>query len=79
MHFLYGVRPGSPARLVATFDTEAQLKAYLLWATLSRQEGVCQFEKGSALAGYHQATQSSQPLTNDDPAAVDHNPTPSML
>ena len=77
--FLYGLRPGSPPRLVATFDSEEQLKAYLRWATLSRRDGVSQFEKGSSLAGYHEAAQSSQPLTNDDPDSVEHNPTPSML
>jgi hypothetical protein len=79
MHFLYGLRPGFPAKLVATFDREEQSKAYLLWATLSRRDGAFQFEKGSALAGYHDAAQSSQPLTNEDPETVDHNPTPSML
>ena len=47
MHYLYGLRTGSPARLVATFDSEEQLKAYLRWATVSRHDGVCQFEKGS--------------------------------
>ena len=79
MHYLYGMRSGSPPRLVATFDTEEQLRAYLRWATVSRRDGVCQFEKGSVLAGYHEATQSNQPLTNDDPGSVEHNPTPSML
>jgi len=79
MHYLYGLRAGSPARLVATFDSEGQLKAYLRWATVSRRGGVCQFEKGSSLAGYQKATESNQPLTNDDARAVEHNPTPSML
>ena len=79
MHYLYGMRSGSPPRLVATFDTEEQLKAYLRWATVSRRDEVCQFEKGSALAGYHVAAQSNQPLTNDDPGSIEHNPTPNML
>jgi hypothetical protein len=79
MYYLYGSRPGIPKRLVATFDSEAQLSAYVRWATLSEHEGVRQFEKGSSLAGYREYSFSSNPLANDDPATVDHNPSPSML
>ncbi len=52
---------------------------YVRWATLSERDGVFQFEKGSALAGYHQYTSSSQSRTDEDASAADHNPTPSML
>jgi quercetin dioxygenase-like cupin family protein len=31
------------------------------------------------LAGYHQYSYSADPITNDDAATVDHNPSPSML
>jgi hypothetical protein len=79
MYYLYGSRPGTSGKLVATFDSEEQLLAYVRWATLSEREGVRQFEKGSALAGYHGSRYSSEPDTNDDAATVDHNPTPSML
>ncbi len=79
MYYLYGSRPGTSKRLVATFDSEAQLLAYVRWATLSEHGGVRQFEKGSSLAGYHAHSYSSEPLTDDDPTTVNHNPTPSML
>jgi hypothetical protein len=79
MYYLYGSRPGISKRLVATFDSEAQLLAYVRWATLAVHDDVRQFEKGSSLAGYHGYSYSSEPLTDDNAAAVDHNPTPSML
>jgi hypothetical protein len=68
-----------PRRLVATFDSEQQLTAYVRCATLSEHDGVRKFENGSSLAGYQGYSHASEPLTNDDAAAVDHNPSPSML
>jgi len=41
--------------------------------------GTTEFEKGSSLAGYHQYSYSCEPLTDEDAAVVDHNPSPSML
>jgi hypothetical protein len=79
VHYLYASKAGSPSKLVATFDTDEQLRAYVRWATLSERDGVFQFEKGSALAGYHQYSSASRPRTDEDASAVDHNPTPSML
>jgi hypothetical protein len=79
MYYLYGSRHGTPKRLVATFDSEAQLLAYVHWATLFEHDGLRQFEKGSSLAGYHGYSYAGEPLTNDDAATVDHNPSPSML
>ena len=79
MYYLYGSRPGAPTRLVATFDSEEQLLAYVRWATLSERAGVHQFEKGSSLAGYHGYSYSSELRTNDDAATVDYNPSPNML
>jgi hypothetical protein len=79
MHYLYGFKTGAPRKLVATFDSQEQLLAYVRWATLSERNGVRQFEKGSALASCHQFDSSSKPLTEEDASAVDHNPTPSML
>lgn len=79
MYYLYGTRPDLPTRLVSTFDTEPQLLAYVRWATLSGQGEALQFEKGSALASYHGWRHSPEPLTDDDPEQVDHNPSPSML
>jgi hypothetical protein len=79
MHYLYGSKPGVARKLVATFDSEQQLLAYVRWATLSEKAGVCKFEQGSSLASYQGWSQSDTPLTGDDPAAADHNPSPSML
>ena len=79
MYYLYGSKPGVSRRLVATFDSEQQLLAYVRWATLSQQGDVCKFEQGSSLAGYRRWSHSSQPLTEEDPTAPEHNPSPSML
>ena len=79
MHYLYGSRPSMPGRLVATFDSEQQLTAYVRWATLSEHDGVRKFEKGSSLAGYQGYSHTDEPLTDEDAATVDHNPSPSML
>lgn len=79
MHYLYGSKRDVPRKLVATFDGEQQMLAYVRWATLSEHDGVFKFEQGSSLAGYQRWSHAPQPLTDDDPAAVDHNPTPSML
>lgn len=79
MHYLYGSKPGVSKRLVATFDSDQQLRAYARWATLSEKEGVSKFEQGSALVGYQGWSASDKPLTDDDETEVVHNPTPSML
>jgi len=79
MHYLYGSKRGVPRKLVATFDGEQHLLAYVRWATLSEQGGGFKFEQGSSLAGYQGWSHSAQPLTDDDPAAVEHNPSPNML
>jgi hypothetical protein len=79
MHYLYGSKPAVPRKLVATFTSEQQLLSYVRWATLSEHEGICKFEQGSALAGYASWESSTEPLTGEDVAAVDHNPSPSML
>ena len=80
MHYLYGSKKNIPRRLVATFGSEQQLRAYVNWATLQdlgNQRG--KFEQGSALAGYESWEYSVEPLTDDDAREVLHNPTPSML
>lgn len=80
MHFLYASKAGTPRVLVATFDTEEQLLAYVGWATLKKNpDGSSKFEQGSALAGYRTWESSAQPLSDEDPSGVDHNPSPSML
>jgi hypothetical protein len=80
MHYLYGSKPGVERRLVATFSSGQQLLAYVRWATLEQTgERSGKFEQGSALAGYTRWETSAEPLTDEDDAAVDHNPTPSML
>jgi hypothetical protein len=80
MHYLYGSKRGLPRRLVATFSSEAQLLAYVRWATLQDlgdRRG--KFEQGSALASYDAWERSAEPLTDEDAESVEHNPTPSML
>jgi len=80
MHYLYGSKQGVARRLVATFSSEQQLRAYVRWATLQEtgpRSG--KFEQGSALAGYHSWEESTEPLTDEEKASVVHNPTPSML
>ncbi len=79
MHYLYGSKRDVPRKLVATFDSEQQLLAYVNWATLSAQDGIHKFEQGSSLSGYQGWSRSPEPLTDDEPDAVDHNPSPSML
>jgi hypothetical protein len=80
MRYLYGLKKEGPRRLVATFSSEQQLRAYVRWATLQElgpQAG--KFEQGSALVGYHAWEESAAPLTDEDKTSVVHNPTPSML
>jgi hypothetical protein len=80
MYYLYGSKPSVRRKLVATFGSEQQLLAYAGWATLkTNADGTAKFEQGSALASYDRWEKSDAPLTEDDPAAVVHNPTPSML
>jgi hypothetical protein len=80
MHYLYGSKRNVSRRLVATFGSEAQLLAYVRWATLQDfGDHRGKFEQGSSLASYEAWEHSDHPLTEDDPEAVDHNPTPSML
>ena len=80
MFYLYGSKRDVERRLVATFSSEQQLLAYARWATLEKTgERSGKFEQGSVLAGYNRWEPSPEPLTDEDAAAVDHNPTPSML
>lgn len=80
MHHLYGSKKGVARRLVATFGSEQQLLAYVRWSTLKGLGGRRgKFEQGSALAGYDSWEHSSEPLTDEEPTTVVHNPTPSML
>ena len=80
MHYLYGSKARVRRRLVATFGSDAQLSAYVRWATLQELgERHGKFEQGSALASYDAWEQSKEPLTDEDETAVLHNPTPSML
>lgn len=80
MHYLYASKKGVDRRLVATFGSEQQLLAYVNWATLkSLGERRGKFEQGSALASFQAWENSTEPLTDEDPEQVVHNPTPSML
>jgi hypothetical protein len=80
MHYLYGLKPSASRRLVETFDTQAQLLAYVGWATLKvNPDGTRAFEQGRPLVGYNRFEFSAKPSTVDDETTVVHNPTPSML
>ncbi len=80
MHYLYGSKRNVPRRLVATFGSEQQLLAYVRWATLQDLgERRGKFEQGSSLAGYEAWESATEPLSDEDATAVNHNPTPSML
>ena len=79
MYYLYGAKANGPKKLVATFDSEQQLLAYVHWATLSEKDGVFKFEQGSSLVGAQAWSYAAEHETEDDAQAVDHNPSPSML
>jgi hypothetical protein len=80
MHYLYGSKRGGDKTLVATFDSEQQLLAYVRWATLHENpDGTRKFEQGSPLVGYDRWEQSSTASAAEQSADVPHNPTPSML
>ena len=92
MNLLFGSKkmPQSPGErteptLVATFDTEEQLKAYVQWATLRKlSEGAHDFEQGSALAGYrywYSEERADEVALVEVPSMdeVVHNPSPNML
>jgi redox-regulated HSP33 family molecular chaperone len=80
MHYLYGSKSSGSLRLVATFDSDQQLRAYVRWATLkSDGERHGKFEQGSVLATSDAWESADHPLSDEEADAVDHNPTPSML
>jgi hypothetical protein len=80
VHYLYASKSGVSRKLVATFDSEPQLLAYVGWATLkTNADGTAKFEQGSALAGYQRWEKSDTPLTGEDAAKALHNPSPNML
>ena len=80
MRYLYGSKKGIDRKLVATFDSEQQLLAYVRWATLTTSgDQAGKFEQGSALASYSSWEQSAEALPDDDDDDVMHNPSPSML
>lgn len=80
MYYLYGLKSTARPKLVATFDSDAQLLSYISWATLRiNPDATRAFEQGTPLVGYNRFDAASHPLTDDDEASVVHNPTPSML
>jgi hypothetical protein len=80
MVYLYGVKPSGDQSLVASFDTEEQLLAYVRWATLKRNDdGSFKFEQGSPLVGFSHFQYSEAPEGIEMPSDLPHNPSPSML
>lgn len=78
---LYGIKRDE-RKLVATFDTEAQLRSYVNWAILKRNEdGTYKFEQKTPLTGltsydYEEAAVSPNA---DASSETVHNPSPGML
>jgi hypothetical protein len=80
MHYLYALKRDRPKRLVATFDSDEQLRSYVRWATLQEfGSNRGKFEQGSSLAGSDGWESSTDPPHSVDPESVVHNPSPSML
>ena len=80
MIYLYGLEPSGAQKLVASFDTEEQLLAYVRWATLKQNDdGSYKFEQGSPLVGFRHYQYGEAPADIEMPAELPHNPTPSML
>uniref|UniRef100_A0A7C2NX65 Uncharacterized protein n=1 Tax=Schlesneria paludicola TaxID=360056 RepID=A0A7C2NX65_9PLAN len=78
MWCLYALKGRQPRKLVATFDSEQQLLAYVQWATLAHKpDGTRTFEQKTPLTGYTGFEHENCP----DLGSVDlpHNPTPGML
>ena len=83
MIYLYGNK-GAIRKLVATFDSEQQLLAYVRWATLhENDDGTRKFEQGSVLTSSTGFDMSRDPPAGDAAPSerpdVEHNPSPSML
>jgi hypothetical protein len=80
MYYLYGAKRAGDKKLVATFDSEQQLLAYVRWATLQENaDGTFKFEQGSPLVGSNRWEHSRTSPATDEATDVPHNPTPSML
>ena len=80
MYYLYGAKRTGDKDLVATFDSEQQLLAYVRWATLAENaDGTFKFEQGSPLVGYVRWEHNRTPPLAEVPTDLPHNPTPSML
>ena len=80
MFYLYGTKRAAPRRLIATFDTEEQMLAYIRWATLNENsDGTRRFEQGTPLTGFLNCEGSDEALNGDPVDLVPLNPTPSML
>lgn len=78
MWCLYGLKTGQPKKRVAMFDSEAQLRAYVQWATLSKAtDGTKNFEQKTPLTGFKDFSYERCDDTGDDD--LPHNPSPSML
>ncbi|MFT5326714.1 MAG: hypothetical protein ACI8P0_004596 [Planctomycetaceae bacterium] len=80
MWILYGVKRDD-RKLVATFGSEAQLRAYVQWAILKKNDdGTLKFEQKTPLTGctaydFQQASSDEEAVSAD----VAHNPSPAML
>ena len=79
MFALYGIKQGD-RNLVATFDSEPQLQAYVRWATLSKSpDGTFKFEQKTPLVGCTAYEYQRVDDSEADEWDVPHNPSPGML
>lgn len=82
---LFGIK-GDNRKLVATFDSEAQLRSYVQWAILKKNDdGLFKFEQKTPLTGCtaydyaHSDVEKASLEENNSNSKVVHNPSPGML
>jgi hypothetical protein len=77
---LYGIKTAGKKKLVAMFDSEQQLRAYVNYATLkSEPDGTHKFEQKTALASYTNYEYERAEPGQAVPEEIPVNPTPTML
>jgi hypothetical protein len=79
-HYLYGTRRNGKTELVAKFESEQQLLAYVRYAILRvEDDGTHVFEQKTPLTGCVGYTVATEVSEEDKVKDVPENPTPTML
>jgi len=77
---LYGIKGDGPRKLVAMFDSEQQLQAYVNYATLKTEpDGSHKFEQKTPLASYSNYEYERAAAGQEVPEDLPVNPSPTML